>query len=187
MDATVLHRTRTELEAGLATVRAAPRDSGTVELLVARPAEGERTVLEEAELTVDGGLIGDGWSRRGTRTGPGGGPDPERQITLMNARYLELVAGPRERWPLAGDQLIVDLDLSTDHLAPGDRLRAGTVVLEVTAPPHTGCAKFMARFGKEALAVASDRSLRDLNLRGIHARVVAAGTIRTGDAIVKLA
>lgn len=183
---TTLHRTRDQIEAGLGEVRASPRGTGSVEMIVARPSEGDRSVLVEAAFTIEEGLVGDSWSLRPTRTGPGGGPDPQRQVTLMNARYLDLIAGTRQRWPLAGDQLLVDLDLSTDHLAPGDRLALGTVVLEVTAPPHTGCSGFMARFGKDALAVAGDRSLRHLNLRGIHARVVASGTVRTGDDVTKI-
>ena len=80
-----------------------------------------------------------------------GSANPDAQLTLMNARVVALVAGERERWPLAGDQLYVDLDLSADNLPPGTRLAVGSAVIEVTPEPHTGCAKFSARFGSEAL------------------------------------
>ena len=43
----------------------------------------------------------------------------------MNARVIELVAGQRDRWPLAGDQLYVDLDLQYENLPPGTRLQVG--------------------------------------------------------------
>ena len=95
----------------------------------------------------------------------------------MNARSTALVAGDRERWPLAGDQLYVDLDLSGEHLPPGTRLAIGTAVLEVTADPHTGCKKFSARFGLEALMFVNSPEGRALNLRGINTRIVQAGTV----------
>ena len=38
-----------------------------------------------------------------------------------------------DRWALAGDQLYVDLDLSTANLPPGTQLQIGSALLEVTA------------------------------------------------------
>ena len=104
----------------------------------------------------------------------------------MNARATALVAGDRERWPLAGDQLYVDLDLSGEHLPPGTRLAIGTAVIEVTADPHTGCKKFSERFGLEALMFVNSPEGRALNLRGINTRIVQSGTVRVGDTIHKL-
>ena len=96
------------------------------------------------------------------------------------------MAGDRERWPLAGDQLYVDLNLSGENLPPGTRLAVGTAVLEVTPPPHTGCKKFVARFGIEAMKFVNSGVGRELNLRGVNAKVVGSGTVRPGDAVKKL-
>lgn len=178
------YATPTELEAGLDHVRAAPRGAGVVELIVRRPVEGERDVVEVAELDLEEGLVGDSWKARGRS---GGRPaNTNAQLTVMNARATALFAGERERWPLAGDQLYVDLDLSGEHLPPGTQLEVGTAVIEVTAEPHTGCKKFSARFGLEALRFANSPDGRALNLRGINTRVVCPGTVRAGDAIRKL-
>ena len=177
------HLLAAQLEEGLDHVRAAPRDSGTVEMLVTRPDEGEREVLEQGELTHDDGLVGDNWR---VRHAEGETADPEAQLTVMNARYADLISGGRDRWPLAGDQIYVDLDLSMDHLPPGSRLRIGTAVIEISAQPHTGCAKFNARFGRDALRLANSPVGRDLRLRGANAKVVKPGIIRAGDAVEKL-
>ena len=178
------YATPAELEAGLDHLRAAPRREGVVELIVRRPAEGEREVVVEAELDLDGGLVGDSW---GTRGRSGGRPaNTKAQITVMNVRATALVAGDRDRWPLAGDQLYVDLDLSGEHLPPGTQLEVGSALLEVTDEPHTGCKKFSTRFGLEALMFVNSPEGRALNLRGINTRIVRAGTIRVGDAIRRL-
>jgi MOSC domain-containing protein YiiM len=160
--------------AGIEEVRAAPTDDGTVELIVQRPAEDGREVLTRAYFDTAAGLIGDGWlSRDG---------DPARQVTVMNARVAALLA-PRERWPLAGDQLYVDLDLSEANLATGDWLAVGSAVLEITAEPHRGCKKFAERFGVDALRLVNSALGHDLRLRGINARVVRAGVVCPGDAV----
>jgi MOSC domain-containing protein YiiM len=105
----------------------------------------------------------------------------------MGARVVDLVAaGDRERWALAGDQLYVDLDLSVANLPPGTRLALGTAVIEVTAEPHTGCEKFVSRFGANAHTFVNTKAHRHLRLRGLNAKVVEAGTVRAGDAIRKL-
>jgi len=166
------------LEQGVAEVRDSPPDGGTVELIVRRPAEGEREVLTEATLDEEQGLVGDGWHGRGT-------PHPDRQLTLMNARAAALVAGSRERWPLAGDQLYVDLDLGEANLPPGTRLCVGSAVIEVTAEPHRGCGKFSRRFGVDAMRWVNSAVGRELNLRGINARILTPGTVRPGDSIGK--
>jgi hypothetical protein len=181
------HLTREELEAGLDHVRAAPRDVGTVELVVRRPAEGEREVLEEGLLDLDEGLVGDTWRRRRSRSTPDGGPNPDMQLNVMSARAVDLVAGgDRERWQLAGDQLYLDLDLSEEHVPAGTRLAVGDAVIEVTPPPHTGCAKFLSRFGVDAHKFVNAKEHRPLRLRGLCARVVEPGAVRPGDAVRKL-
>jgi MOSC domain-containing protein YiiM len=168
------------LGAGLDNVRAAPRDQGLLELIARRPAVGEREVLEEAELDVELGLVGDSWRLRGKR------PNPKSQVTLMGARAAGLIAGDRERWSLAGDQLYVDLDLSGDNLPPGTRLAVGSAVVEVTELPHLGCGKFTERYGTEARELVNSSEGVALNLRGINVRVVESGTVRRGDAVRKL-
>ena len=173
------HTTADELRAGLDHIRAAPSDRGTVELIVRRPAVDEREVVEEGELDFVVGLIGDRWHL-------GASPINDAQLTLMNARAAELIARTRERWPLAGDQLYVDFDLSVDNLPAGTRLAVGKAVVEVTAVPHTGCAKFSARFGTDALKFVNKSPGRELRLRGANARVVTPGPVRAGDTIAKL-
>ena len=183
--AKIKHLTVAELEAGLDHLRRSPADEGRLEMIVCRPGVERRRVLEEGLVNVEDGLVGDNWKFRGGRT-PYGSPDRDRQITIMNSRAVALVAGDRERWPLAGDQLYVDLNLGGENLPPGTRLAVGTAVLEITPPPHTGCKKFVARFGIEAMKFVSSRVGRELNLRGVNAKVARSGTIRPGDAVKKL-
>jgi MOSC domain-containing protein YiiM len=175
-----------QLEAGLESIRQTPTDAGAVRLIVRRPSEGERQVLQEGQLDLVQGLVGDGWKQRGSSRTPDGSAHPEMQITIMNARVIALLAPDQERWPLAGDQLFVDLDLSSQNLPPGARLAVGSAVLEVTAPPHTGCKKFAARFGTEALKFISTPEGRSRQMRGIHAKVVQPGTVRVGDVARKI-
>ena len=173
------------LAAGLAEVRRSPQDGGRLELIVRRPAVGEREQLDEAVLDVDEGLVGDSWLARGSRSTPDGSADPKAQLTLMNVRLAGLVAADPARIPLAGDQLFVDLDLSAANLPPGTRLEIGSSVIEVSDAPHTGCRKFFDRFGKDAHLFVNARENRGLNLRGINAVVVQGGVIRRGDTVTK--
>ena len=179
------HRPLAEIERDVAGMGSSPVDNGVVEMIVCRPSIDERRVLDEGVLDVTHGLRGDSWETRGARI-PGRGPDPLRQITVMNSRILASIAGDRDRWQLAGDQLIVDLDLSIDSLPAGTRLQIGDAVVEVTEPPHTGCSKFAGRFGADALAWANGPAGRLQRRRGMHVRVLVSGTVRPGDAIRKL-
>jgi hypothetical protein len=180
------HRTADELTAALDEIRESPSAAGTVELIVRRPAENEREVLEEAELDLDLGLVGDMWKARGSSRTPDRSANLDAQLTLMNARAAHAIAGSSERRKLAGDQLFVDLDLSIENLPAGTQLAVGDAVIEVTHEPHTGCAKFSARFGTEALKFVNKSPGRELRLRGVNTRVVTPGTVRAGDAIAKL-
>jgi len=179
-----VHVSAADLDAGLAEILRAPSAEGSVELIVRRPTEGEREVLEEGVLDLDEGLVGDRW-RAGARS-EGATMDTGTQLTLMNARVIALIAPDRERWPLAGDQLYVDLDLRPENLPTGTRLALGSAVIEVTDEPHTGCAKFSGRFGSDAIRFVNSRAGRDLRLRGLNARVVEPGRVRAGDTIRKL-
>ena len=179
--------TAEELEQGLPGILAAPRGEGTVELIVRRPVMDEREVLAEAELDGEVGLVGDMWKVRPSKRTPDGSAHPDMQLTLMSARVADLVAGgDRDRWQLAGDQLYVDLDLSQEHLPAGTRLAVGSAVVEITAEPHTGCAKFAARFGGAAHRFVNVKTHRHLRLRGVNARVVESGAVAVGDAIRRL-
>jgi MOSC domain-containing protein YiiM len=173
------HPQLASLESGLAGVRDAPNAQGRVELVVRRPAEEQREILAEASLDTTVGLVGDRWSQDAS-------PHADRQLTLMNARVAALVAQEPERWQLAGDQLFVDFDLSLENVPPGTRLRIGTAVVEVTSEPHRGCGKFASRFGVDALKFVNSKAGRELNLRGLNAKVVENGVVRPGDDIVRL-
>jgi hypothetical protein len=181
------HRPTAELEAGLADVESSPADDGVVDLIVRRPAVNEREVLAEAELSVAEGVVGDTWNERGSGRTADGSPHPDMQLNVINARLARLVAGddPDDR-ALAGDELHLDLDLSPQNLPAGTRLGLGTAVIEVTDQPHTGCAKFAARFGPEALRFVNTGRGKELRLRGINAKVVEPGTVRPGDRVTKL-
>ncbi|MEE2659200.1 MAG: MOSC domain-containing protein [Candidatus Latescibacterota bacterium] len=180
------HLTLEQLETGTDAIRKSPTDDGVLELIARRPVIGDRELLQEAQLDVEQGLVGDNWKERGSGTTKDGAAHPDAQVTVMNCRASELVAQSRERWPLAGDQLYIDLDLSLDNLPAGTRLRIGSAILEVTALPHTGCKKFAERFGVDAVEWVSSEKGKRLNLRGINARVVGGGTIRVGDRAVKV-
>lgn len=180
-----MHPTSGELDAALAAVSGSPSDQGRVELIVRRPDVGEREVVESAELDLDEGLIGDSWRARGSSR-PDGSANRDAQLTLMNVHAAQAVATTRERWPLAGDQVYVDLDLSVDNLPPGSRLSLGEAVIEITHEPHTGCAKFSERFGSDAIRWVNKSPGRELRLRGVNARIVEGGTIRVGDTISRL-
>jgi hypothetical protein len=178
--------TRSELEQGLDDILASPTDGGALELVVRRPAVDEREVLEEGFLDVEQGLVGDNWKARGSRHMQDGAADPEMQLNIMNARVARLVAADPDRRALAGDQLYVDLDLSPHNLPPGTRLAVGDAVIEVTEPPHTGCKKFAARFGVDAMVFVNSGIGKTKNFRGINARVVRSGAVRVGNRITKL-
>ncbi len=180
------HLTLAELERGMDVIERSPREAGELKLIVRRPRTGVREPLDSGRLDVEDGLVGDNWRRRGCSKRPDGSADPARQITVMNARVIALVAQDEDRWALAGDQLFVDLDLGVDNLPPGTRLALGSAVIEVTDSPHTGCKKFAERFGLDALKFLSTAAARRLRLRGLYARVASSGVVRVGDVTRRL-
>ena len=180
------HLTTTELEAGLDDIRRSPKDEGILTLIVRRPQVDEREVLDEGDLDLHDGLTGDSWKHRRSSRTPDGSAHPDMQLNIMNSRVVALVAGDKDRWPLAGDQLFLDLDLSAENLPAGTRLAIGSAIIEVTPPPHLGCHKFVARFGKDAMKFVNSPLGRELHLRGINARVIQSGRIRVGDVAKKI-
>jgi MOSC domain-containing protein YiiM len=179
------HLDTAQLEATLDHVRASPSE-GTLELIIQRPAVDDRVVLGEARLNTDEGLEGDTWNQRGSKRTDDGGPHPDMQLNIMNSRILEAIAQSPERMPLAGDQLIVDMDLSDANLPAWTKLSIGEAVIEITDQPHAGCAKFSQRFGTEAHRFVNSEVGKELRLRGVNARVLVPGTIRQGDVIRKI-
>jgi hypothetical protein len=149
-------------------------------MIVRRPAEDGREQLQAGRLSTGEGLVGDNWIK--------GRANPDCQLTLMNSRAADLVAaGDRSRWDLAGDQLYVDFDLSDANLPAGTQVQIGAeAVVEVTAEPHTGCEKFISRFGLDAMRFVNSTTGRSLNLRGINTRVITGGEIRVGDRLNKI-
>ncbi len=182
----VTYLTTAELEAGLEQIRQSPQDRGVLELIVRRPTVDEREVLTEGNLDISEGLVGDNWRARGSSSTEDGSAHPDMQLNIMNARVAALVAQDKSRWPLAGDQLYIDLDLSDENLPPGTRLEIGTAVIEITAIPHTGCNKFAARYGPDAVMFVNSPVGKTLHLRGINAKVIQAGVIRVGDVARKI-
>lgn len=180
------HQSVSDLAMGLEEILRSPKNSGVVEMIVRRPGVDEREVIEQGELDIADGLIGDSWRIRGSTRTPDGSAHPEMQLTIMNARVVALVATTRERWALAGDQLYVDLDLSNDNLPPGTLLALGTAVVEVSSVPHTGCKKFVERFGLDAMTFVNSQHGKMLGLRGINAKVVKSGVVCTKDIAKKV-
>lgn len=180
------HRSFADLETGLENIKKSPRDNGMLYMIVVRPMKRERAVPWYCNLTPAVGLEGDHWSQGSWKSLPDGSPDPHVQVTIMNSRCLDLIATAKERWPLAGDNLIVDMDLSISNLPPGQKLSIGSAILEVSDIPHTGCMNFRDRFGVEALKFVSTKEARNLRLRGIFASVIKAGEIRVGDLMKKI-
>jgi len=186
MQAEIKRPSAADLEAGLDEIRKSPKDQSVLDLIVSRPEEDAREVMELADLNVEIGLVGDTWQDRPSIRSGDGKAHPDMQITLMNSRVVNLVAQSKDRWPLAGDQLFADLDLSKANVPPGTRISVGEAILEATNQPHTGCKKFAERFGVDALEFISSPTSKELQLRGINLKVVQGGEIRPGDAVKKL-
>ena len=177
-------RTRAWLEERIEHLLSAPTDAGTLTLLVRRPANGAREVLGEGRLDVEAGLEGDNWLERATSRAVADGRHLDAQVNVMSARMIGLLADDPAEQALAGDQLFLDLDLSHANLPAGARIAIGDeAVIEVTAKPHNGCKKFLARFGEDAVAFINSDQGRQLRLRGLNARVVASGVVRPGDPV----
>jgi hypothetical protein len=179
------HLSEAELVDGLDPIRQSPKDAGSLDLIVTRPLEDQRVVLTECELSGRLGLRGDRWAEKCWKRLPDGSSDPDVQITLMNSRCVALLAQDRSRWPLAGDQLYVDLDIGIDNLQVGQQLAIGSAILQITDQAHTGCEKFAERYGTAALNLVNSPLGKQLRLRGVYARVIQDGRIEVGDSVAK--
>jgi len=175
-----------ELELGIDEIKDSPKDNGVLEMIVCRPETETREIINAGEINLENGLAGDNWKARGNDHTPDGSADPEAQITLMNSRVIQLLSGDKKDWQWAGDQLFVDMDLSIDNLPPHSRIQIGSVILEISAKPHTGCKKFSGRFGIEALEFISTPLGKALRMRGVNAKVIQAGEIKVGDVVRKI-
>jgi hypothetical protein len=152
--------------------------TGTVRLLVVRRGGGQHATPERIRLDPARGIEGDRW-------GQGAELDPADQVSLMDARVVEALAGA-DGLHVPGDNVIVDLDLGEQALPFGTRLRVGSAVIELSGKLHAGCHKFRARMGDEALRWVNARENRPLRLRGVFARIVEGGEVSVGDTILRL-
>lgn len=182
----IKYLTLAELESGLGEIRKSPKDEGVLELIVVRPKMNEREILETGELDTKIGLVGDNWQTKKSWATKDKKPHPEMQINIMNSRAIALIAQTKDRWQLAGDQFYVDMDLSEENLPPKSRLRIGSAILEITEVPHNGCAKFTKRFGKDAVKFVNSKTGKQLHLRGLNAKIIQGGTVKTGDIVKKI-
>lgn len=176
-----------ELNEGLPVILQSPKDHGTLKAIVVRPDENQRITPAECHLSPELGLEGDSWAKGCWLSLPDGSPHPDAQVTIMNARTIELIAQRESRWSLAGDNLYIDLDLSDENLPCGQRLSIGSALLEVVDRPHTGCSKFAQRFGQDATRFVNSPEGTRLHLRGIYAKIMEAGRVKVGDPVVKAA
>ncbi|MEO0764063.1 MAG: MOSC domain-containing protein [Pseudomonadota bacterium] len=180
------HQSRAALDAALPDITAAPRQDGRLDLIVSRPARGERRVLERARLTLAGGVPGDHWTKGCHITLPDGRPSPDVQICLTMSRVMRAIAGPPAAWPPAGDNLFIDMDLTPANTPPGTRLAIGEAELTITAEPHNGCQMFIDRYGRDACLFVNTGDGQRLRLRGIYARVTRDGEVTAGDVVRRL-
>ncbi len=180
------HLTMDELKAGLPHILAAPREAGRLEAIVVRPGHGQRLDLPSARISLAGGVEGDHWAKGCWKSTEDGRPHPDVQICIVNARCIGLIAQERTNWAPAGDNLMIDMDLSPDSTPPGTRLAIGSAVIEITDTPHNGCAAFIERYGRDACVFVNTGDGKRLRLRGIYARVVRDGTITVGDRVERV-
>lgn len=179
-------QSRAALTTALPWILEAPKDDGALRMIISRPEPGARELPASVGLSVERGVEGDHWSKGCWRVTEDGRPHPDVQICLMMARCIEAIAGDESRWPPAGDNLFIDMDLTPANTPPGARLRIGSALLIVTDEPHNGCAAFAERFGRDACAFVNVGPGKTHRLRGIYARVLQDGVASVGDRVAKI-
>src|SRR5262249_34192692 len=159
---------------------------GTIHALVVRRGNGVHDLPARVTIDRDAGIVGDRWLISEPR-------DPDGQISFIERRVAAVVSGARtleaaelSRLHEAGDNLIVDLDLSVAALPVGTRLAIGTALVEITGKPHAGCHKFQARFGEDAVRWMNARERRPRRLRGVFAKVIEGGEVSVGERITRV-
>lgn len=180
------HLTRAELAAALPQVTAGPKDHGELKAIFVRPGPGQRLDVSSVAISSAGGLEGDHWAKGCWKSLPDGSPDPDVQVFIMNARFLDLIAQERSHWASCGNSFVADMDLGADNLPVGTRLKAGSAELEITAVPGTGCEAFIEWYGRDACVFVNTGEGKKNRLRGVYARVVKDGVVRIGDTLTKI-
>ena len=167
-------------------IEAAPKDTGTLDMIISRPDHGMRTQPQSVEVTAKSGVAGDHWSKGCWSSLSDGSPNPDVQICMMMSGVIGAIAGDRANWPAAGDNFFLDMDLTPANMPPGTRFAIGTAEFVVTDEPHNGCQSFIDRYGRDACLFVNTGRGKSLRLRGIYARVTKDGTVSVGDTVRKL-
>ena len=180
------HRSRAELEASLDHIKNAPKDAGSVALIVVRPQHGERRTPASVHISTEHGVAGDRWSKGCWLETEDGEPHPSVQVNLMSVRAAKAIAGEIKNWKAAGNNFFVDIDMSPENLPPGTRLRLGSAEIEISAQANKGCQKFIDRYGRDACVFVNVGPGWANRTRGLYARVIKNGEVRLGDMLQKL-
>ncbi|MFY0691197.1 MAG: hypothetical protein JXR14_04650 [Paracoccaceae bacterium] len=182
----VHHRSHDELTAAIPHILDAAKDNGRLDMIVIRPEKEQRLPVESARLTYADGTVGDHWAKGCWLSTEDGKPHPDVQICIMSSRCIAAIAGEPENWPLAGDNLFIDMDLSPSNMPPGTKIAIGSVEMVITEEPHNGCQKFIDRFGRDACVFVNTGRGKELRLRGIYGKVIKDGTVSVGDTVRKI-
>lgn len=180
------HRSRAELEASIDYIKNAPKDAGSVALIVVRPEQGQRRTPNSVHISNRHGVAGDRWSKGSWVETEDGEPHPSVQVNLMGVRAAEAIAGDIENWPGAGNNFYVDIDMSPENLPPGTRLSLGSAEIEISEQNNKGCQKFIDRYGRDACTFVNFGEGWANRARGLYARVVKDGDVALGDVLRKL-
>ena len=188
----VLHALRWDIARRTSCSRASTRSASPLQTTAgssSSPADrrvGEREVLDDAVLDLAEGLVGDMWRTRPSTKTADGSAHPDMQVTLMNARCRRTrgrsipTAAPRRRPALRRPRP------QRRERAAGYAARAGfRGDRDHRDSTHRLCeVRAALRPGRDAIRELAGRA--KLNLRGVNAKVVVAGTVETGDTVRKI-